>query len=239
MYSELSLTQARVFHRAFTLIELLVVIAIIAVLAGIAMPVISNVKESGNSAKCTSNLKQIGAALNLYANDNNNQYPPLELPTDTTVNWDTYYINPYLPERTNSATNTGRQSLIFICPSAVYKGNNNSDLSRTYTATECMVGPGNKWTLANSRNNFASQVGTLVLFDAAQNGTNRYCAPETTWDVVNGSGDLLANGRTSTYIDYRHHNAFHGLFADGHVDTITRARASTVVTKAMWTGKAQ
>ena len=218
---------------AFTLIELLVVITIIAVLAGLLLPVLSSAQESARSAKCISNLKQIGAAMNLYANDNNNSYPPLE-PSSTT-NWDTTSINPYLPERPAD----GRQSLLFICPDANYKGDVNNDLSRTYSATECMVGPGGIWTLPERRTNFTGMSGTMVLFDATQSGTNRYCQLETTWADISGGTDLQANSTTSTYIDYRHRNAFHGLFADGHVDTISRATASTRVTQTMWKGGSQ
>lgn len=51
---------------------------------------------------------------------------------------------------------------------------------------------------------------------------------------VSAAPDLQAKGTTSTYIDYRHQKAFHGLFADDHVDTIKRANASQVVTQQAW-----
>ena len=55
---------------AFTLIELLVVIAIIAILAALLLPVLSQSKSSAQSAKCMSNLRQLGIAAELYWDDN-------------------------------------------------------------------------------------------------------------------------------------------------------------------------
>jgi prepilin-type N-terminal cleavage/methylation domain-containing protein/prepilin-type processing-associated H-X9-DG protein len=54
---------------AFTLIELLVVIAIIAVLAAILFPVFAQAREKARSTACLSNLKQLGAATQMYVQD--------------------------------------------------------------------------------------------------------------------------------------------------------------------------
>src|SRR5215204_1983520 len=62
----------------FTLIELLVVISIIALLAGIALPVFSQVQERAAQTKDLSNAKQIGLACKLYATDNDGKYPDLD-----------------------------------------------------------------------------------------------------------------------------------------------------------------
>lgn len=62
--------------RAFTLIELLTVIGIIAILAAILIPVISKVRASANTVSCVSNLRQLGAAVQLYTQDYGNfPYP--------------------------------------------------------------------------------------------------------------------------------------------------------------------
>ena len=57
-------------QNSFTLIELLVVIAIIAILAAIMLPALQSARERGRSSACSSNLKQIVAAGQMYGNDN-------------------------------------------------------------------------------------------------------------------------------------------------------------------------
>jgi prepilin-type N-terminal cleavage/methylation domain-containing protein/prepilin-type processing-associated H-X9-DG protein len=57
----------------FTLIELLVVIAIIAILMAILIPTLNRAREQGKRAACLSNVKQLGLAWGLYADDNDNK----------------------------------------------------------------------------------------------------------------------------------------------------------------------
>jgi len=63
------------FHRFFTLIELLVVIAIIAILAALLMPALGRARRMARRVACTSNVRQMGQILHMYAADNRDRMP--------------------------------------------------------------------------------------------------------------------------------------------------------------------
>lgn len=61
--------------RAYTLIELLVTVVIIGVVASLLMPVLGAAKRKAKSARCLSNLRQLGIATRLYADENEGRLP--------------------------------------------------------------------------------------------------------------------------------------------------------------------
>jgi prepilin-type processing-associated H-X9-DG protein/prepilin-type N-terminal cleavage/methylation domain-containing protein len=62
---------------AFSLIELLVVIGIIAILLALLMPTLSSMQGNARRLACQSNLRQLGQAMYIYANDNQGWLIPM------------------------------------------------------------------------------------------------------------------------------------------------------------------
>lgn len=92
---------------AFTLIELLTVIGVVAIIAALIIPAVNSAINKAKDIKCASNIRQIHTAIYLYAEDHEQLYPMLSLPT-----WEHQYdqlslLRSYIP-----------QEEVFRCPLA-------------------------------------------------------------------------------------------------------------------------
>lgn len=105
--------------KGFTLIELLVVIAIIAILAAILFPILASAKVTAKQTGCLNNIKQLGAAFVVYADDNDGRFPCQTAwyvlkwrDSNTYQNWGRS-IYPYV-----------KNERVFVCPNYPWVGRN-------------------------------------------------------------------------------------------------------------------
>jgi prepilin-type N-terminal cleavage/methylation domain-containing protein/prepilin-type processing-associated H-X9-DG protein len=192
---------AGTLRRAFTLIELLVVIAIIAILAALLLPALSRSMDSGKSARCRSNLHQVGFAYHFYNDDHNNH-----LPTSSMLGRSYYrrlkdnyglpgYFKPYIP--TNS---------VWLCPA------------------------GNPMLRTNDVNYFWTLSADVVSASGSQVAFNRMALTAVMWDnyCFQKPSDLNQPEPTtgpafatmdSWYYPHSGRKLVNTLYLDGHVQS--------------------
>ncbi len=198
-------------YSGFSLVELLVVIAIIAVLAAILFPMLVTAQASGKRAKCISNLKQITAAWQAYADDNSGRACPSyyinagesimhcwDVTSDTSIAAPSSKLGLLGPYLKNGAINA--------CP--LFKG---SGWDRQYTGyaynTTYIGGEGKKPSCLLSE--IAQPARTVVFADA---GYGR--DPVSATNYLRAPGDGLYS---AGMVHYRHMGLACVAYADGHL----------------------
>lgn len=209
----------------FTLIELLVVIAIIAVLVAILLPVLRQAREKARQSVCMNNMKQLGLAILMYADDYDGWVVPSLSDTNIANNaWDwTLVKGGYCPGASNLIggawsmwyTQTVPNPL-FQCPSDILP--RGWGVPRSYSINR-WVGGMIPWNEANLKfSKIPSPSETLLLAEQ--------------WDSLN----VFCNNSCSLvwYPSGPYHGAVNNyLFCDGHVAAC--APYSTTAPKNMWT----
>ncbi len=187
----------------FTLIELLVVIAIIGILASLLLPTLAASKERARAAGCISNLRQIGLAMTIYADDSHGLYPL----SGGTILWS--QIDPetqkgsWLQQIIGYAQNTNA----YRCPSD-YKG----QFSYFNGVRAAYITESNFASVDTKRIQFASAYvlsGDTLWTEAKLNDADK---DDYSLNCVGGA----SNG--SRWVDWRRHSKGQNLlFADNHV----------------------
>lgn len=122
----------------FTLVELLAVMATVLVMAALLVSGTSSARKRAEDARCLSNLRQIGAAMSLYVQENNNTLPG-PLLNGQYAKFDqkaylAYLLAPYLSDTISEdqTQNTAQRSKIFMCPGWWRESPNRSAYGPTY-----------------------------------------------------------------------------------------------------------
>jgi prepilin-type N-terminal cleavage/methylation domain-containing protein/prepilin-type processing-associated H-X9-DG protein len=185
-------------NRGFTLVELLVVIAIIAILAAIMFPVFAKARDKARQASCQNNLKSIGAAMLMYAQDYEEMFPGAGS-SGGNNSWDAA-VQPYI-----------RSTKIFKCPSHSLDESTNS-----YGANQLLLG------VAAPR--IINPTAAVLLFDANTQKSVRLIGNGMAFSSFRMAAPLYHDDNTFALT---HGDGDNICFADGHVKWYrTRALAN-------------
>lgn len=212
----------RTRRNGFTLIELLVVIAIIAILAAILFPVFAQAREKARQTTCTSNVKSLGLAVWMYAQDYDETYPPVW------YNPDGHWANvtsPYIGQGGDGPKKLWTQG-IMRCPSAGIPGWAYS-MSVAISPWDSRLGAHNGLSVAA----VYRPADTVMLAETPQvtawKSVSAHLETDMNcWGGKNGNGITHANYKDTDAVDaskacyslprYRHSEGALIAWADGH-----------------------
>lgn len=233
-------------NNGFTLIELLVVIAIIAILASMILPALGKAKEKAKRAYCSNNLRQMGIAARVYA-DNFNGFYPYTFQVRGNNAFRKAWFN-FLQEyqHTTNILHCPTQSKAFKKLYAVYSSERNDKAISNYMANFRLGGCDwpNVWDVKNwgpikdSAVKFPAR--TVYMTDGGSrplNSRNRFksvttASPEKpgAWVLHDPRNSAPCNGCVvSTDPNWggphlRHQGKSSVAFADGHVETLPASK---------------
>jgi len=204
----------------FTLIELLVVIAIIAILAALLFPVMLRAKKTSQTSACFGNIKQLGAASVMYADDNNGGL----LPTVRERNGDkpTYLAN----YRTWRALlwRYVKNTSVYVCPAMptearLWCGRSDvsydevqvpvNDVPATYAINNCVSANDSDWQGYYSyKISQYSRPSRILFLTEVKNG------------IWNTNFGILFRDALLVYAPLYHFNKVNVAFMDGHARTM-------------------
>ena len=193
---------------SFTLIELLVVITIIAVLAGILLPALRQAKEKARQTVCLSNLRQLGMAWIMYAQDYDCDCCPSYYGFGN-PSWDFTWEGEWKPGLLASYMKNGE---IKQCPS--FRGNTWGRPYSGYAYNATYIGGDRFGMLPAARiNQIKDPSGTAVFADAGFGNP-----PVAAHNYLRAPNDPTGLYRAGT-VHFRHNGAANVCWADGHVSS--------------------